>query len=520
MGTGKSTVGQLLAARLGLPFVDTDQEVERRKGQPVPELWQSLGEAGFRAAEGEVVDDLLRTPEPRVVSLGGGTVTQRGLRHQLLTRGLLITLEATTDALIQRLGDVQATRPNLRGPDLRARIDGLRSLRAGDYAEAHASIDTTDRSADEVCDLIERLAAAPVPLVMPLGERSYRITQTIGSPEALTDCLAELAPSHLIVVTDSNVVRARGAYLDRALGHLAIEATRVTLPPGEVHKNLGSVGLIWDAALGVGIDRNAVVLAFGGGVVGDLAGFAASTLLRGVRFVQAPTTLLSVVDSSVGGKTGFDHTAGKNLIGSFHQPCAVVIDTEHLSTLAPRELRAGAVEMIKQGLIDDASLFEAIETSPELIVDCMYRGLAPIIAQAVAGKIRIVAADEHEHGVRALLNLGHTIGHAVESATDYRTWLHGEAVGLGLLAEMRFGAARGLSPRAPVERLASLLQSLGLPTTIPEANLRRAAAHLRADKKRSGDHVRLPLCQEVGRADLHRVSLKDLEAALRGAPTS
>jgi shikimate kinase/3-dehydroquinate synthase len=458
----------------------------------------------------------LQTPEARVVSLGGGTLTQRDLRHQLLTRGLVVTLEATTDALMQRLGDVQASRPNLRGPDLRARIDSLRTLRAGDYAEAHASIDTTDRSADEVCDLIERLAANAPPLVMPLGERSYRIAQTVGSPEVLTDCLAELAPSHLIVVTDSNVIRARGAYLDRALGHLAIESTRITLPPGELHKNLGSVGLIWDAALGVGIDRNAVVLAFGGGVVGDLAGFAASTLLRGVRFVQAPTTLLSMVDSSVGGKTGFDHTAGKNLVGSFHQPCAVVIDTEHLMTLAPRELRAGAVEMIKQGLIDDASLFEALETSPELIAECMYRGLAPVISQAVAGKIRIVAADEREQGVRALLNLGHTIGHALESATGYRTWLHGEAVGLGLLAEMRFGLAQGLSPEAPIERVQTLLSKLGLPISIPDATRLRAAGHLRADKKRSGDHVRLPLCQTVGRSDLHRVSIKSLESALRG----
>ena len=268
--------------------------------------------------------ELLASPEPRVISFGGGTVTIKETRRFALDRALVVTLTARPETIAARVVDL-SKRPNLAvGGDPIARAAQLLAERAAAYAEAHALLSTDDLDPEEIVDEIRALSQRD-PLVMPLGERSYALDFAIGAPSRVTDAIASLAPSSLLVVTDSHVQRARGAALEKALKPLALPVTRVSLSPGESQKVLASMGTIWDAALGVGVDRDALVVAFGGGVVGDMAGFAAATILRGIRVLQVPTTLLSMVDSSVGGKTGIDHPVGKNLIGSFHQPSAVVI---------------------------------------------------------------------------------------------------------------------------------------------------------------------------------------------------
>jgi shikimate kinase/3-dehydroquinate synthase len=391
----------------------------------------------------------------------------------------------------------------------------LLSQRADSYAECHLSLSTEGIDADDVVDAVVGLVRRD-PLLVPLGARSYCIDVCNGEPMRLTDAIARCAPSAIVLVTDSNVQRARGAAVEAALHPLTLAVTRVTLPHGEVHKVLSSVSTIWDAALGAGIDREALVVAVGGGVVGDLAGFAAASLLRGVRVLQVPTTLLAMVDSSVGGKTGFDHPAGKNLLGAFHQPSAVVADLAHLTTLSARQRAAGLAEVAKIALATDAGLLERVERDAASLARGEVGSLLPVLRAAIAAKIRVVRDDEREAGLRALLNLGHTVGHALEAHGGYARWLHGEAVALGTVAEMRATGALGWTPPGLVDRAAAILSSLGLPTFVDRAEMAAAWPFVGSDKKRTGDILRLPVVTAAGCAEVRRVRLHDLHAALLG----
>ncbi len=515
MATGKSTVGPALAARLGVPFVDTDALIEGESGRRVPDLWRAEGEALFRARESALVTRLLADPTPRVIAFGGGTVTTRATRHLALDRAFVVTLTADPATIVSRVKDVNA-RPNLAVENPLGRVVELLEARRGAYAEAHLSLSTDSVDVESLVDAIVA-AAARDPLVMPLGERTYTIEIGNDAPTLLTDSLAALSPSTLIVVSDSNVQRCRGAALDSALAHLAIqEGARVILAPGEEFKTLASVATIWDAALGAGVDRDAVVVAFGGGVVGDLAGFAASALLRGLRFAQVPTTLLSMVDSSVGGKTGFDHVAGKNLLGAFHQPSTVVVDIAHLSTLPPRDRTAGLAEIVKIALACDASLLDLVEAHATDLATGAPGPVEAVVRAAISAKIRVVRDDERELGARALLNLGHTIGHALEAHGGYSKYRHGEAVAVGMMCELEATEAMGHTPRALVERTRSLLERLGLPASVSPAEVASAWPFVSTDKKRVGDRVKLPIVTAAGSAHVERVRIADLRArALR-----
>jgi shikimate kinase/3-dehydroquinate synthase len=513
MATGKSTVGPKLAARLGLPFVDTDVELERETGRTVPELWRAEGEPAFRAREGVLVERLFESREPRVVAFGGGTVTIRKTRRLAIDHALVVTLTASGATIATRAPDL-ATRPNLAvGGDPAARAQELISQRAEAYAECHLSLSTDTREPDALVEDIVALVRRD-PLLVPLGTRSYTIDVCDGEPGRLTDAVARCAPSSVLFVTDSNVQRARGEAFQAALRSLALSIIRVTLPPGEAHKELRTVETIWDAALGAGVDRDAVVVAAGGGVVGDLAGFAAACLLRGVRFVQAPTTLLAMVDASVGGKTGFDHPVGKNLIGAFHQPNGVVIDLAHLQTLPRRERAAGLAEVVKIALTSDAALFEQLERDSTRIAEGSHQALEAVVRAAVEAKIRIVRDDERETGLRALLNLGHTVGHALEAHGGYTRWLHGEAVALGLMSELAATARLGWSPAPLVERTRAVLSALGLPTAVSGEDVRSSWIHVGSDKKRSGGMLRLPVVSALGEARIERIRPSALREAV------
>ncbi len=506
MGTGKTTAGPLAASRLDVPFIDTDEVIAREAGATIAELWKRDGEAKFRERERAIVERLIADPKPHVVALGGGALLSRDVRHAALDRATVVTLTSTPAEIIRRMGDV-SSRPNLTlsSANPLARIAELLSTRAHAYAECHAELSTDGVDADDVAESACAVARRD-PVALPLGARTYVIDVVHDAPEALTDAIARLAPSALVVVTDTSVRRARGAALDRALSHLALPHIDITLPPGEEHKTLSTVSTIWDAALGAGIDRDVLVIAFGGGVTSDLAGFAASTLLRGVRFVSAPTTLLAMVDASVGGKTGFDHPTGKNVIGAIHQPRAVVIDTAHLSTLSPRELRAGFAEVVKIALTSSASFFEHLESNAARLLDPASGALLSTIREAVTLKAQIVRDDEREsHDRRIILNLGHTIGHALEAQSNYRKYLHGEAVAIGLVAELGVCEKHGFTPKGTAARTRALLEAFGLSTTLRPDELRAAMRFVSSDKKRRRTRIALPVVTALGAADVREL---------------
>jgi shikimate kinase/3-dehydroquinate synthase len=510
MGTGKSTIGPLTAARMNVPFVDTDELVARAAGASVPELFAREGEAKFRERERAVVESLLADPAPRVVALGGGALLARDVRHAALDRAVVVTLTSHPDEILRRVGDV-SDRPNLASADPGRRVRDLLEARKNAYAECHASLATDGVDPDEVAQAAVAVVERD-PVALPLGTRTYVVDVVRDAPEALTDAIARLAPSSVVVVSDAAVHRARGAALERALSHLALRRIDVTLPHGEEHKTLATVATIWDAALGAGVDRDALVVAFGGGVTSDLAGFAASTLLRGIRFLPAPTTLLAMADASVGGKTGVDHPAGKNLIGTFHQPSGVVVDVAHLGTLPPRQMRAGMAEIVKIALAASAPLFERLEAEGPALLDPSAGALAGVVREAIALKARVVRDDERDGGRRALLNLGHTIGHAIEAGGGFRRYLHGEAVALGLMSELSSTVRAGFTPRDVLARTERLLRALGLPTEVSADELRAATRFLAADKKRRGAHIALPVVVATGAADVRDIPPETLRA--------
>ncbi len=330
-----------------------------------------------------------------------------------------------------------------------------------------------------------------------LEERSYPIY--IG--EMLIDRGELFAPhirgQQVMVVTNDTV---GPLYLDRLLTTLRpYEAYTTVLPDGEEHKNLRVLETIYDALLEVPCDRQTTVIALGGGVVGDIAGLAAATYQRGVAFIQVPTTLLAQVDSSVGGKTGVNHPRGKNMIGAFHQPAAVVIDIKTLNTLDDRELRAGIAEVIKYGIIRDAIFFEWLEENIERLLARDAQSLSFAIERSCRNKAAVVAADERETGQRALLNLGHTFGHAIETALGYGKWLHGEAVAAGMVMAADLSRRLGDLPEAEFDRIRDLVVRAGLPANPPrEVTAEQFLHHMAVDKKVSQGVIRLVLLRGIG----------------------
>ena len=357
-----------------------------------------------------------------------------------------------------------------------------------------------------------------------LGERSYDVKIAPGLLGSAGEHLRPLVKrDRLIVVSDEQVWAAQGARLVRALPDIKLEP--VLVPPGEGSKSWATLGSVVDRLLALEIERSEHILAFGGGVIGDLAGFASAIVKRGCGFVQMPTTLLSQVDSSVGGKTGINVPAGKNLVGAFHQPSLVLIDPEVLATLDQRQVRAGYAEIAKYGLIEDADFFTWLEANSAAIMNGDVDARCHAIEVAVAGKARIVAEDERETGDRrALLNLGHTFGHALEAETGYSDkLLHGEAIALGCVLAMGFSALRGLCPAEDAERTRTHFASIGLPTSLAEAGIAadgaRLTAHMASDKKKAGGRVAFILSRGIGQAFVDRsVDMADVAAFLDGHP--
>ena len=507
MATGKSRIGAMVAARLGVPFEDTDHWIEARHRKTVSEIFSEQGEAAFREIEIEAIRHLV-AESPRVIALGGGSLLHPDALPIIRSSGILVGLWAKPETIAARVGRKE-TRPLLAGLPPEARLDKIRTMlaaRAPLYAHADFQVESADEvSREHIADAIAGSLHAWESRVLrvPLGDRSYPIFAGTGIAGDLPRLASQLGLSgRPFVVTDTNVLAAQGAIIEdwkRAWPDLPVYA----FPPGEEHKTLSTLEGLFTFLLEHKADRKSFLVALSGGVGGDMTGFGAACYQRGIDFVQVPTTLLSMVDSSVGGKTAVDHPLGKNMIGAFHQPRLVIADTSCLNTLPEREYLSGLAEVVKYGVIRDADLFTWLEANASACRARAPEAVERMVASSCACKAEIVGEDEHENGVRALLNLGHTFGHALETLQGYGALLHGEAIALGMLCASRLSVRRGLWSSASHDRLRALLLTMGLPVvleTLPDA---QAAWDVMArDKKARGGAARFVLPTAIGSAEV------------------
>jgi shikimate kinase/3-dehydroquinate synthase len=510
MGAGKTSIGRRLAARLGRPFRDADAEIELAAGCTIPELFLRYGESDFRAGERRVIRRLL-SADPLVLAFGGGAFMDPQTRAATREEAVSIWLRCPLSALVRRVAG-RDNRPLLSDGDPAETLQRLMRLRYPIYAEADLIVDCLDESPDATTSRVLNALLAwrpPRRLSVVLPSRSYDVV--IGD-DLLARAGALLAPrmdqKRAVVVTDDTVARLHLPRLLRGLEATAVDAREIIVPSGEGSKSLACWQSIVDGLLEARVERRTTVVALGGGVVGDLAGFAAATTLRGLPFVQVPTTLLAQVDSSVGGKTGVNVVQGKNLIGAFYQPRMVLADTATLATLPPRELRAGYAEIAKAGLIGDAAFFEWCEANGAAVVGGHCEAQAEAIMRACALKAAVVGDDEREEKPsdgRALLNLGHTFGHALEAEYGYTDGLlHGEGVAVGLGLAFRLSARLGHCGADDADRVVSHVAAMGMPAELGVLNRRFSAAALigrmRRDKKMQDGALKFILVRGIGQA--------------------
>jgi 3-dehydroquinate synthase len=514
MGSGKSRAARHARRALGVEPLDSDVLLEAELGEPIASFFDRHGEAAFREREESLVLSLLERPDAEVVALGGGAVVSPRVRERLADH-LCVYMEVEPDAAWQRSRDSE--RPLARD---RQSFLALLEERASLYeAVARAIVPATDDLIEQALPAVSRLAAQGVPSSARLV---WARTSTGGYPVYVGDGVVASAgqlwpdAERCFAVADARVQELHGETLAAGLeGRLTLAET-ITVPSGEQSKTLASAERVLEALAEDGMERADTLVAFGGGVVGDLAGFCAAVYQRGVALVQVPTTLVAQVDSAYGGKTGVDLPVAKNYVGAFHQPHAVLTDTALLRTLPAEELRAGFSEVVKTGLIAGGDLWAEVTQTDEIgraVVDGAdsVRGL---IEGCLRTKLAIVAEDERDQGTRASLNLGHTVAHGIEAAARYGGYRHGEAVGLGLLVALRLSERdAGLDPTVRDE-VVELLDRQGLPTRFTGISTDQILAHAALDKKRRGGRHRLVLLQAPGKVITdYRVS----EEALRDA---
>ncbi len=463
MGAGKTTAARAAGEVLQTAPIDVDRVIEQRLGKPIERVFAEDGEAAFREAEAATTVELLGDPANRVVALGGGAITSERVREALTDR-LVIWIDVDCGTAWARAHG--SGRPLARD---RAAFEALHAEREPLYAALADAIVPAERSAN-MAPVLEALRG------LPSGSRMLWASSASGDYPAYLGAGLVLERrfwppaigGRRFLVTDYRVGQHYGEVVEPV-------AARVTVMPGEQSKTVAHAEIVWTELARAGMTRDDVVVALGGGVVGDLAGFCAATYQRGVRYVQVPTTLVAQVDSAYGGKTGVDLAEAKNYVGVFHQPVAVIADTDTLATLPAEEVAAGYAEVVKTALIAGGALWERVRSGadpadPEVITACARTKLA------------IVAADERDDGVRQVLNLGHTVGHAIETVTGYARYRHGEAVALGLLTALRLSGLDDLR-----EEVMALLSARELPTTLDEVDPDAIVRATTRDKKRRGE---------------------------------
>ena len=507
-GSGKTAVGRRLSRRRGATFVDLDEEIEREAGRPIPSIFAEEGEAGFRTRERRAIEALgPADPRPgltRVIATGGGAPVDPRNRWHLYRGRMAAWLDGPPEILAQRVRNSPVPRPLLSGTDPVAAMRALAATRAPFYAPALRVNGIVGLAG--IVETLERHLADPVPRTLlvrattPLGR--YELCDGTAGP-GIVEALEGLEARRAFLVSEPRAWEAAGAAISDALGAAGIPTELILLPRGEDAKRLGVIEEAARQLATLHAERTDPIVAIGGGALGDAAGFLAATWLRGVPLVQVPTTLVAQLDSSIGGKTAVDLPEGKNLVGAFHQAVANVTDVAFLRTLEPRELRAALGEAVKMGTLGDERLLELLEADgPALAtgVPSVFESgtMAELVERCAMAKIDVVTADEREQGGRISLNLGHSLGHAIETAAAFRGILHGEAVAYGLRAALRIGVAMDVTPPDRADRVERLLDRLELglaPLPSPVGAVLEAVA---TDKKHHAGHLRWVLATDGG----------------------
>jgi shikimate kinase / 3-dehydroquinate synthase len=501
VGAGKSHLGKILARSLSLPFVDSDHVIETHAGRSIFEIMNEQGEPAARDMETAALKQIISQKES-VIALGGGALLREENRALVEAHGKVIFLAAELETLLGRLDLDSNKRPLLAG-DLREKLIALLAKRKEHYDSFPLRF-----NADQVPENLAwqiQIALGRFHL-SAMGE--YDVIVQDGGLSHLGEMLKSRGLQNPILVTDQHVAQFHTECVTATLQKSGFDSKTVTLPAGEAYKNLNTVSQLWNSFLENGLDRKSTIVALGGGVIGDLAGFAASTYMRGIEWVGVPTTLLSMVDASLGGKTGFDLPEGKNLIGSFYPPRLVLADPRVLETLPEAEFLSGLAEVVKHGIIADPELFEMCASGLERVKE----HLEQIVKRAMAVKIKIIEEDPYEKGYRAALNLGHTVGHAVELVSKFEL-RHGEAIAIGMVAEAKLAERLTVATRGLSDRITRVLAALGLPVQIPpdlpHDEIIRA---MRVDKKKNAKAIRFALPAEIGKVEL--VEVTALESVL------
>jgi shikimate kinase / 3-dehydroquinate synthase len=531
-GGGKTTIAEKVAAMLGWLCVDTDRLVEEASGRTIPAIFAQDQEAGFRRLESQALERAAQMKRA-VIATGAGSCESAENLARMRASGWLVTLMVTPETAYRRIGaqspapgdtgdtseaepNIARARPMLAGGHPLERLRLLAQRRSRFYREADQTVQTDDLTPDTVAarvvsGLVGRGLISPKKAaswnrrVQISQEPSYDTLVAWGALARLPSLLHNLGvPARLHVVSDQNVAAFYEPALMSSLMRAGFQPLLYQAPPGESSKSLPQLTAIVDWLAERRAERGEALLAFGGGVVGDLAGFAAAIYLRGIPLIQIPTSLLAQVDASIGGKVGINHRLGKNLLGAFYQPRLVLADPALLLTLPGRELSEGWAEVVKHGVALDADYFETLEREVAQLLAKKPEPLTRVIARSVALKASVIEEDELERdgGRRHLLNYGHTIGHAIESVAGFGRWLHGEAVAAGMMAEAQLGLHLGVTPAEVVIRQRALLERYGLPTSLrglPASELLRACLW---DKKVKDGRRRWVLPSSLGKAAL------------------
>ena len=522
-GTGKSKVAAEVARILGWQLVDTDEDIVSRRGKEVADIFADEGEAAFRRLEREALAQAC-SGDGKIVATGGGVLMDAENRRLLFESGLVVGLEARPETIYQRLvqrniGRSPEERPMLAGSDTLTRIRGLKAERQPFYSLAQWVVQTDGLSESQVAAEVVRAWQMLGGRMGSAGdgdpELAAVVTHSRGSCPirvgwGLLDRVGEQfrkAGIHgpVYIISDDNVFPLYGRQVQRSLQRAEIEAHCFIIPAGEESKSWAMADAIYHWLASRRAERRHTILAVGGGVVGDLAGFVAATYLRGMPFVQAPTSMAAMVDASIGGKTAVNLPEAKNLVGAFYQPQMVLADPHTLTTLGSRELSEGWAEAIKHGFIMDADLVSVFENHASELMGLEPELSTEVIRRSIAIKAGVVSEDERETlGKRVLLNYGHTIGHAIEATTGYGEWMHGEGVSVGMMGAAELSRRMGMIGSDVVKRQEELLERFNLPLRAEGLDVEQIFSAMALDKKSTRGAIRWVLLEEVGRATTSR----------------